>query len=260
MGLWTSPVPWQTPPMDIHLLAGWSDELCKLAVSLDQLRSATKPLMSRLIRARPSQVLPSNMQMPSPAVAVARTSLPRMERSLGYLVSKGHLPESAMGGIMKGMRSLKPLHGRIVAKGDMSRQTALGLKGLGGRMDLPRTPAGREAFNRTALLHEGAELGRHPGRFPMAEMGHISARPPLQDLNIAATLKGPGVSAARSIRQMRRRELGMLTGEFPDLKRLHLGRQRVSRHAIRRIQDLWDGTVAKKLRTAGLEPDRLASR
>lgn len=103
--------------------------------------------------------------------------------------------------------------------------------------------AGREVLNRTTILHENAELGKQYGNKRFSS--HMSTRPALQDLNIAATLRGPGTDAAPWIRAKRLDEMSDLLADIPSLQRLDLGYQRVSRHAQRRIQQAYERSNAK---------------
>lgn len=111
--------------------------------------------------------------------------------------------------------------------------------------DGPKTPAGKEAYNRAGSLHEYSERSeiakqerlRYSERAQRQQqlMSHASTLPALSDLNIAATLKGPGAEAADALRLTRLPEVSELYGKMPELSRLDLGHQRLSRHAIRRI-------------------------
>ncbi len=103
--------------------------------------------------------------------------------------------------------------------------------------------AGREVLNRATILHENAELGKQFGAKRFSS--HMSTRPALQDLNIAATLRGPGADAAPWIRAKRLNEMSDLLSDIPSLQRLDLGYQRVSRHAQRRIQQAYERSSAK---------------
>jgi hypothetical protein len=77
----------------------------------------------------------------------------------------------------------------------------------------------------------------------MSSNSHINLEPPLQDLNIAATLKRKDWPAAAAIRRSSRKDLDDITDIIPDVHRLNLGRQRLSRHAIKRINQLYTDQV-----------------
>lgn len=96
----------------------------------------------------------------------------------------------------------------------------------------------REAFNRAIHLHEKRELAVKP-KDVAPFSSHMSLEPPLQDLNIAATLeKQP--EAAKAIRAMRASETKALREAHPSsFGRLRLGKERLSRHAIKRLNQLY---------------------
>lgn len=108
-------------------------------------------------------------------------------------------------------------------------------------------PADREAFNRNATLHEYSERRMlvDPRRQALtsrerkrrAFLTHADVNPPLNDLNVAATLTGPGAGAADAIRSLRLPDVAELYSKIPELTRLDLGHQRISRHAIKRISE-----------------------
>lgn len=130
---------------------------------------------------------------------------------------------------------------RVLMRGDPGR-----LVGPEGRLNAGlRSSAEREALARTIRLHEGAEAtGKVHGRgLPFAS--HNSTRPALQDLNIAATLKGPGQGASTAIRRMREGEVAALERAIPGLERLNLGNQRISRHAQKRIQEAYERSMLR---------------
>jgi hypothetical protein len=96
------------------------------------------------------------------------------------------------------------------------------------------SPRGKEAFNRSVLEHEKAET--HPSTIGrMSFIGHRGVGPVMRDLNIAATLKGPGSDAAGAIKALRAPEIGELNKLVPGL---NAGEGRLSRHAIRRIDKI----------------------
>lgn len=128
------------------------------------------------------------------------------------------------------------LGSHIFQRGDIGEHLA-----RHGRTQPLQTPEGKEAFNRFVLLHERAELARQDGTRPFS--GHASLRPPLQDLNIAATLTGPGSEAAAGIRTLRHREMKEFYNAVPQAERLDLGNQRISRHARKRLQGLYESAA-----------------
>lgn len=111
--------------------------------------------------------------------------------------------------------------------------------------------ADREALNRSIMLHENAEIGKHFGDVPFAS--HASTRPMLQDLNIAATIEGPGSNAGGELWNMRYDELQDLEKIVPGLERLRLGENRISRHAQKRIQEIYERNAAKKQASTHVE-------
>lgn len=164
-------------------------------------------------------------------------------------------------------------NGRVFARGDLLAT----LRAHDGNPEIrdgieALSNEGREAFNRAVLQHEVAEIGRHfgPGRLA----SHLSTRPMLQDLNIAATLEGPGADAAGALRTMRDQEVAALSTVVPGTERLQLGHQRLSRHAqkryqeayergLRRINDAWHakhGHVSFATKLAAHVPRALAKR
>ena len=78
---------------------------------------------------------------------------------------------------------------------------------------------------------------------PARLRSHMGIGPAMQDLNIAATATGPGArETSKLIRTLREREVGSLGFNVPSTKRLDLGNKRVSRHAIKRLQELYDAS------------------
>ena len=117
------------------------------------------------------------------------------------------------------------------------------------------TPQGREAFNRIVLLHEGRELKelsklkgirklfgsmKHKPRFA----SHVSTAPIVQDLNLAATLRGPGTAEVRAaFRDLRSDELEALGRNIPAARNIisNLGVRRVSSADAAKLQSLLEG-------------------
>ena len=108
------------------------------------------------------------------------------------------------------------------------------------------SPAGREVYNRTVRQHEIAEYTTKPRSSAARMEGHITPKPPLQDLNIAATLKGKGSEAADVIRAQRGREIDQLKRLVPGARRLDLGNKRLSRHAIKRLVESYERNNAAR--------------
>lgn len=127
------------------------------------------------------------------------------------------------------------------------------------------TPQGREAFNRIVLLHEGKELRemsklkgmrrlfgamKHKPRFA----SHVSTGPIVQDLNLAATLRGPGTAEVRAaIRGMRENELEVLGRNIPAARNIisNLGTKRVSSSDAAKLQSLLEGFKASYAQSLG---------
>ncbi|MAP23901.1 MAG: hypothetical protein CL582_23465 [Alteromonadaceae bacterium] len=146
---------------------------------------------------------------------------------------------------------------RIFAKGDTGRTIDSVAKEQlfpGGALtkSLKRaTPEGREFFNRTILSHEGSELGKHFGKSRFAS--HISTRPLLHDMNIAATATGPGAKEIReSIKRMRHEELEGLKAAIPGLGRLRLGEKKLNRSGQRALQKAYERAQGRSLRAQGI--------
>lgn len=148
----------------------------------------------------------------------------------------------------KAFDSIEKLKPGIYQAGDQGKAMAdVGL------IDPIISPTSKEVFNRSVMLHEAREVGKHPGVFRFAS--HNSLTPMLQDLNIAATLKGPGVDdAVLAIRQMRRPEVEGLKMTVPDVGRLNLGEQRLSRHAQKRLQEAYDRALFSGAERRGQTP------
>jgi hypothetical protein len=241
----------------------------KIAVSLEQLRVATNAMKHKVLRAgvqdaaRPlsaarTRKILALAQKDAKAGAhegdfdkvmsgfteiarhtVSPLSFPKDSKRTRNLISAqaAELGEDIAPALAHRARQ-KSLEGRALIAGDT-------IKTLNGKLsfkdiDASRlTPKDREAFNRSIWLHENAELGKHPGVNRIDS--HLSVRPPLQDLNIAATLRGPGAGAAQAIRDLRANDSIVRLDGFDGL---NLGHERLSRHAIRRVQDSYDRLYA----------------
>jgi hypothetical protein len=112
---------------------------------------------------------------------------------------------------------------------------------------IKRTPWNREAINRWVIMHEATEAGKHfiksqnPNVYRMAT--HLSTRPLLADLNIAATSQGgdfPLNVLAQTIRKLRRGEVSELASRVPEIRRLSPGYQKINRSAQKHLQRLWE--------------------
>ena len=208
---------------------GFFDELEKIAVNIEQLRHATKSIkpIKRLVVEewfKPTTFVRSARGRVDMGPMASRPPSKEFTRAMEAMSVK-HPSAKAI------LAAAKKRGGKIFAADDAYRAYGGGLP--------PVDPAGREAFNRTALMHEKSELA---GRFSEAGRfgGHRSVHPPLQDLNIAATLRGPGSSAADAIRKTRESSIDQLTQVIPGVDRLNLGHQRVSRHAMNRLQQAYE--------------------
>lgn len=113
-----------------------------------------------------------------------------------------------------------------------------------GLKRIANSPKAREVLNRQALLHEVSELSRHPGKLSFE--GHQSLKPMLQDLNIAATLRGPGSAARHAIREFRSGEMKLLRDLVPRTRSMNLGYQRISRHTIKNLQKAYEKALVKR--------------
>jgi hypothetical protein len=261
--------------MDAVQYIAFRDELEKIAVDLKQLRKATDLLKKRgpLVRGRrmdmstgmlvrprvtgPRRWSPVDKDITS-AFAMPRRISPKQQESLHQTlqvsgadaVEAGKLVRKAV----KAREGLKPgiyqTGSPYKAVRDLYTQARkevgeLG-RGIFPRIPHLKKPKSREMFNRSVMLHEGAELGKHPGRYKF--LSHQSLKPPLQDLNIAATLTGTGgKEAATAIRRMRGPDIKFLYETVPELARLRLGKQRLSRHAIKRVQEIYDRAGSKEI-------------
>ena len=194
----------------------------KVAVSIGGLRAANRAMSGKVIR-RSIRVNP-------------------IEGTFG-LSKHGPTPNMGPAGVRKELPKqlldahpkLKPMAGNAFIKGDPSRFTAKHVDPqLGERMNKLKPPD-REVFNRTVWQHEGAETAvKAKAAAPFR--GHAGVGPPLQDLNIAATLPKQYHGAAGAIRDMRKPEIDALRARHPtSFGRIDLGNERISRHARKRL-------------------------
>jgi hypothetical protein len=255
--------------------SAFEDELEKIAVTLADLRRATahlKPIRGRRIDTRTGFVHGKATGMHvTPAFTLKKPSPKKMEhiKTLIETTSRAQNPTlrpifhraAAEAGVKKLKANLKHLTQGTYQSGssyksfyktfnDLKKKYPKETRGVLPRMPYLKKPQSREMFNRSVMLHEVAELGKQPGRYRF--LSHDSLKPPLQDLNIAATLTGTGgKEAATAIRRSRWPDMKLLYQEFPQLKRLRLGKQRLSRHAIKRIQEIFDRKASADLAAAG---------
>lgn len=235
----------------------------KLAVSLEQLRTASRAMRGRVLRAGWSVPKGGGLRVSSRAAtdrilhgaqqALKRSaktnnfdgmmqSFDTIQRNHALPVSWPRRPSSYWSSATTPetepfIRSAKRLSGNALIYGDSSKKV------LDPKVYRRLSPEGREAFNRSVWLHEGAELAPHPGSVEFGS--HMSVKPPLQDLNVAATLHGPGSDAAKAIRKERKGDVESLKKAVPGLSDLRFGKERLSRHAIRRIQQAYERSTKK---------------
>jgi len=121
-------------------------------------------------------------------------------------------------------------------------------------------PVNREAFNRLALIHEKNELGKHPGKHGIR--GHNSMRPWLVDFNnIIALIDTELNGAAYALLLTRLEDLEYFSTHLIDVAdRAEVGIRRLSRHAIKRIQEIYDRAIKKGCAEAGVDSDKIALR
>lgn len=269
--------------LSLTALQAFGDELCKIAVTLQTLRRVSKKIpFTRAGDVIHHPWLPPKRMARRTAEGAAKYVRPVdkthkaevLERARRYTKLFGPDPDIAEDvAKMRARERLMGPKGRIFLQGDQVPRI------LPKAVAKKLTPQGREAFNRSVLLHEGSEAGKHfGGRMrketislapfkqrtykgdPRSFASHLSTRPMLQDLNIAATLKGPGSEAAEGIRELRKAELAQLQKYIPDLHRLNLGKQRISRHAQKRLQQLYENpTKAVRRRLSTPEASQLAN-
>lgn len=217
------------------LSAARKERLVKLAVSLEQLRSANSAMRGKVFRAT-AEVPREAPRFSDPvlrrhgdsanAFAVNPTTLRAQTRELGEA--------SAWPAGVYAVGQPAVDHTRAVYPSLYKKLTG----------------ADKEAVNRTTWQHEAAEhAGRQPGvlRNNHGYGVHYSHKPPIQDLNIAATLPESLAPAADAIRAVRAHEVADMVTRHPDFAHLRLGEQRVSRHAIRRIQEASDAQRMREL-------------
>lgn len=226
-----------------------AERMEKIAVTLKQLREATAPLMGKVIRKHPKK----KATMTAGGGFIETAKGPDFR-----IVAKGDYGKATLRhneGIRAKKERLKTLNQIRRMKADSSGVSAawgipdkssaaaeaakLKKDIAAGIKRTKRTPAEREALNRSVLLHESREI-RELRRGPDKKFkGHHNAAPPLQDLNIAATAEGNIARIGDDIRKMRRPEIGMLKRRHPtSFGRLDLGNERLSRHAIKRLTKL----------------------
>lgn len=208
-------------------------DFTKLAVTLSQLRRANRA--SRALRNRAA------LHAPSDQLISKGKALKAMRNDPKTVTNHFNLPPrnaNVPGGVDKRQVFMAGSPRRYV-----NNVLRAGSGGIGGGSGFPRaaSPARREAFNRSIFQHEVAEgraARRGKGHTPFAS--HISLTPPLQDMNIAATLRGKGRGAAGDIRAMRRDEIELLRALHPSsFGRLDIGNERLSRHAIKRLNEVY---------------------
>jgi hypothetical protein len=234
----------------------------KVAVTLEQLRKAYKagrsqfPMERKIVSNTFGPIKWKDYQQKSkwdrlfdswsPAANVKRPDQPFLDRVITKAV-EGKPPELAdavRDQIIKATEHL-PARSTIVQEGDMSKM----LQHVGiPKSELPTSPAGKEMLNRGVFMHEVREAQPHKGVFNFAS--HRTIEPMLQDMNIAATATGPGgAETARAFRALRRPEVDQLAEVIgPDVRRLNLGVERMSRHGRKRLQESYDRAVLKNLR------------
>jgi 8-oxo-dGTP pyrophosphatase MutT (NUDIX family) len=127
-------------------------------------------------------------------------------------------------------------------------------------------PATRRLINLAVGRHEIVEAGKHPGVLPHMELGdafplyagggsHLSLKPVLNDLNVAATLSGDGSAGASDVlRAKRAYELFQLNKVVPEMARLDLGEKRIGRGTLKHLQRIYDKRVIGASDYASLPP------
>jgi len=248
-----------------------AESLEKISVNLNMLRKATQELGGNVIRAgvdglkiigrKASEVLGAGeagrFAAPDGAFGIpkfTRGLMKQREAFVGHVSGLG--PVAAAEHVRNVNLPLKPLQGKIIWGANPFKAIK---RVLGDAYTGPQslTGAGRETLNRSLMLHEATEAGKHHGIMPMGS--HLSTRPVFRDLNIAATLKGPGSDAADALRGMRGMELRALHGAVPGTKDLNLGHSRVNRHQIKRIQEAYDRNIIDPVRREKLMEDMMRS-
>ena len=241
--------------------------LSKTAVTLDQLRKATSalqkntPVVRRSIMpdfsglsggVRPRNHLPETFGMGPATLAKAKDPESMVRQQIGDLLDgypQADVDRAVQDLVAKGKTMQQPFMAGGRSTIYQGGSPATWMKHLGesdiaafpkgqGFKNMLKSGPGQEAFNRTVMLHEGSEAGKHFGKRMF--QSHLSTRPMLHDMNIAATLKGPGSEAAGAIKDMRAPEVASLNKYVPGLERLNLGENRISRHAQKRIQQSYE--------------------
>jgi hypothetical protein len=259
-------------PILVHMkktAAQIADEVLKVAIDLPTLRRVSSDLLKRQgVRGGRSTALDRVWRSPveshGPEVLTGMTTGPKVSpfrRVLSRLfpgvkrLSRGtefdpELMRQTPGPILSGGRG-----GALSSIVDRS-------SGMVGAPSVP-TPLGKEVLNRVALLHEGFEreaLGsgksladrmRGWGQSPPSNVekiqgvlggGHISPRVILREHNVVSTLpdfsQREGVQNIMRVLRDRHHDKTWPTIQQAVGRELPYGEQRLSRHAIRRIEDL----------------------
>lgn len=245
--------------------------LMKIAVTLDDLRKATskdnmKNLVKRHIGDDFKAVRKGGLGKGPVGMGSLGKMLDRKDVKEGVAaqisnakksLSKKQYREARVGHVnmTNRMRNISGKSGRIMVDGDSAKNVSKLLKQRGGnhsekfkKIIGKTSKEGREVFNRAILSHEKLEskkkqLGSNSAASSF--FGHRSVQHPLQDLNIAATLKGKGADASKALKNLRKPEVNALHSIIPETKRLNLGEKRVSRHAMKRLQGLYEKRTAQ---------------
>jgi hypothetical protein len=212
----------------------------KIAVTLNQLRKASKAMSGKVVRRhlrvndRGFTLGPSGTPV-GPAAINTTAEKTNVTGKAFIKGDSGRFLRRNSEAASKGLTRVLPDIAEYGRPGDVATARTAILDNSALASGLKRlSPRGREAVNRSVILHEGAELKVKKKNFAPSH-GHLSMAPPLNDLNIAATLKGPGSDAASSLRRLRAPEKREIDRAIPGLD---LGKERVSRHAIKRISEI----------------------
>ena len=246
--------------------------LTKLGINLEELRVATRRILSRvpyirgrgldetgkIVRLREGTVGGplSGFGGKVPSRILKKT---KEDPELGEFFARGVPPRGIYGNPQEAVQMA-----RQQAQGQVQMAQQLKEMGVpipeGTVQSLPalRNPLDKETVNRAFLTHEGREVGPHPGIFQMAT-GHLSVKPPLTDLNLALSLPEERSGAQQFILEMRRPEIAGIQQSL-GLERLPLGKERMSRHAIRRIQALLDRKTVQTGEELGIDMNQAAVR
>ena len=238
-----------------------TEGLVKLAVTIDDLRKATDALKrhTSITRGREVNILTGELERASKSTGNI-VSLPPKVRpdmfidpkmmALSRMYSNFSSPGKRMSKFMNLREPQKELMAAGVPEKGMILEATEPYKLLSGLGAIDKDIAkrvrnnkkARETLNRFVLLHEGTELRtalRNKNTASFAS--HLNIGVPLNDLNIAATLRGPGSrEASEAIYSMRKN-----SGEVKDIASL-LGKKekdiigmRFSRHAKKNIDKLY---------------------